>query len=226
MNWDDSAFLLHKNKYNENSIVAEFYTKAHGKVSGIIFGGSSKKIKNYLQIGNKFQINHTFKNEAKIGYFKVEILNALAPQYFDNKKKLMCLATAMNLIKILNVEAQENYKIFLLIEKFFEILSSINWIKEYIFWELELLKLIGYDLELKKIVNKETVNNKIQYFVKSSTKKKIVPNFLIDCTVTDFTKPDLLKGLKLVEDFLNKTILKPNNISYPISRLDFINTLK
>ena len=226
MNWDDSAFLLYKSKYNENSIVVEFYTKTHGKVSGIIFGGSSKKIKNYLQIGNKFQINHTFKNEGKIGYFKPEIINAFAPQYFDNKKKLMCLATAMNLIKILNAESQENLKIFLLIEKFFKILPSINWIKEYIFWELELLKLIGYDLELKKMVNKEIINDKIQYFVKSSSEKKTVPNFLVDLSVNDFTKPDLLNGLKLVGDFLDKTILKPNNVNYPISRLDFINTLK
>ena len=50
MNWIDSGFLLSKNKYNENSIIAEFFTEYHGKSSGIIFGASSKKIKNYLQI--------------------------------------------------------------------------------------------------------------------------------------------------------------------------------
>ena len=53
MNWDDTGFLLSKNRYNENSLIAEIFTKNHGKVSGIIFGGTSKKIKNYLQIGNK-----------------------------------------------------------------------------------------------------------------------------------------------------------------------------
>ena len=36
----------------------------------------------------------------------------------------------------------------------------------------------------------------------------------------------LLKGLKLVGDYLEKTILKPNNLNHPISRLNFINTLK
>ena len=29
MNWDDSGFLLSKNKYNENSLIAEIYTKDH-----------------------------------------------------------------------------------------------------------------------------------------------------------------------------------------------------
>ena len=43
MNWDDTGFLISKNKYNENSLITEIYTKDHGKVSGIIFGGTSKK---------------------------------------------------------------------------------------------------------------------------------------------------------------------------------------
>ena len=84
MNWDDSGFLLSKNKYNENSLIAEIYTKDHGKISGIIFGGTSKKIKNYLQIGNKIYVNYNSKSENRIGYFKVEIQKALSPLYFDN----------------------------------------------------------------------------------------------------------------------------------------------
>ena len=43
MNWDDTGFLLSKNRYNENSLISEFYTKNHGKISGIVFGGTSKK---------------------------------------------------------------------------------------------------------------------------------------------------------------------------------------
>ena len=53
MNWDDTGFLLSKNKYSENSLIVEVFTKDHGKISGILFGGTSKKIKSYLQIGNK-----------------------------------------------------------------------------------------------------------------------------------------------------------------------------
>ena len=49
MNWDDKGYLISKNKYNENSLIAEIFTKQHGKVSGIIFGATSKKIKNYLE---------------------------------------------------------------------------------------------------------------------------------------------------------------------------------
>ena len=49
MNWQDKGILLSINKYNENSAIAEFYTKNHGKVAGIIFGATSKKNKNYFE---------------------------------------------------------------------------------------------------------------------------------------------------------------------------------
>ena len=138
----------------------------------------------------------------------------------------MCLSSAMNLIKLLTVESQENSEIFKLIDNFFMILANKNWIKGYIFWELELLKLIGYGLELKNIVKQENIDNEIKYYVKSSTEKKIVPNFLIELDNKELDNTILLKGLKLVGDYLEKSILKPNNINYPSARIDFVNILK
>ena len=226
MNWDDSAYLVSKNRYSENSIIAEVFTENHGKISGIIFGGTSKKIKNYLQIGNKIYVNYNSKSVTRIGYFKIEILKALTPLYFDENQKLSCITSAMHLIKLLTAEAQSNKEIFKLIDKFFEILTSDNWIQKYIFWELELLKLLGYDLELKNMVEKEIVDSEINYFVKSSTEKKSIPNFLIDESNPDVNLKNLLKGLKLVSDYLEKSILKPNNLNLPTSRTHFINLLK
>ena len=101
MIWDDTGFLLSKNRYSENSLIAEIFTENHGKIPGIIFGGTSKKIKNYLQIGNKIHVNFNSKSENRIGYFKIEIQEALTPLFFDNKKKLSCIINAMNLIKLL-----------------------------------------------------------------------------------------------------------------------------
>ena len=72
MNWSDEGFLISKNRYNENSLIAEIFTKDKGKISGIIFGGTSKKIKNYLQIGNKLHLNYNSKNENKIGTLRLK----------------------------------------------------------------------------------------------------------------------------------------------------------
>jgi DNA repair protein RecO (recombination protein O) len=226
MNWDDNAYLISKNRYSENSIIAEVFTEKHGKISGIIFGGTSKKIKNYLQIGNKIHVNYKTKSPTRIGYFKIEILKALTPLYFDENQKLSCISSAMHLIKLLTAEAQSNKDIFILIDNFFKILASDKWIQEYIFWELELLKLLGYDLELKSIVEKEIIDEKVNYFVKSTTEKKMIPSFLIEERPENVDLKILLKGLKLVTDYLEKSILKPNNLNLPNSRTHFVNLLK
>ena len=226
MNWIDQGFLVSKSRYSENSVIAELYTLNRGKVSGIIFGGTSKKIKNYLQIGNKLHVNYNSKNDNRMGYFKVEILNAYSPFYFDHKQKLCCITSAINLIKILTAEAQANKKVYFLINDLFCLLNDQNWLKKYIFWELELLKLLGYDIEFENLVEKNLENNKIVYFATSYNEKKYVPNFLIekDLEVNDINI--LQSGLKLVGDYLYKTILKPNNLNYPNSRIIFLNSLK
>ena len=226
MQWDDIGYLVSKNRYNENSVMVEFYTKDHGKCSGVIFGGTSRKIKNYLQIGNKFYINYNYKIEGKLGYFKVEIFKVYTPFYFNDKKKLLCITSAMNLIKLLTVELQENFKIFEAIEDFFINLNNENWTKKYVFWELKILKYIGYDIDFKKIINSEIIKNEKKYYLKSNTNKKYIPNFLIDKGDKRIDNDSLLKGLNLVGDYMNKNILKPNNINYPNTRLEFINLFK
>ena len=226
MMWDDTGYLLSKNRYSENSLISEIFTEDHGKIAGIIFGGTSKKMRNYLQIGNKIHVNYNSKSENRIGYLKVEIDKAISPFYFDNNQKLSCIISAMNLVKILTADFQKNENIFMLIEKFFLILNKKNWIKDYIFWELELLKILGYDLEIKKLVDKKIINNKFQYISKSSLDKKIIPNFLIEKSDSPEDLKTLLNGLKLVGDYLEKSILKPNNLNQPISRINFINSLK
>ena len=226
MNWIDEGFLISKNRYSENSLIAEIFTKNRGKMSGIIFGGTSKKIKNYLQIGNRLHVNYSSKSDNRIGYFKIEILNAYSPLYFDHKQKLSCINSATNLIKILTADSQSNIKVYQIIENLFLILNDKNWLKKYIFWELDLLKVLGYDLELENLVEKDTIKNKTVYYASSSTEKKYVPNFLIDKDIDVSDLKTLLNGLKLVGDYLDKTILKPNNLNYPNSRLLFINTLK
>ena len=226
MNWIDEGYLISKNRYSENSLIAEIYTKNRGKVSGIIFGGTSKKIKNYLQIGNKLHVNYNSKSETRIGYFKIEILNAYSPLYFDHKQKLSCITSATNLVKILTADSQANIKVYQIIENIFLILKDQDWLKKYIFWELDLLKILGYDLELENFVEKDIVENKTIYYASSSNEKKYVPNFLIEKELDVDDVKTLLTGLKLVGDYLDKTILKPNNLNYPNSRLLFINSLK
>ena len=224
MNWQDKGYLLSLNKYNENSSIAEFYTENNGKIVGIIFGSTSKKIKSYLLIGNKFHINSKLREDGRLGYLKVEIDEIKTPVYLENKKKLFCIIYCMNLIKILTAENENNVEIYNLLEKLFKIIELDNWLVEFLYLELNILKSIGYDINFKDYVVDKNINGQTKYIVDSS--QKIIPNFLIDKKISPENLKDIYKGFSIVGDFLDKTIIKPNNKNYPSSRNDFVNLLK
>ena len=224
MNWQDKGFLLSKNKYNENSIIANFYTEHHGKVSGVIFGATSKKIINYLFIGNKFHLNYNSNQDSKLGYFKIEIDKINTPFFLNNQKKLYCIIHTMNLVKILTVDYQENKNIFYLLVNFFLLLNKEDWLINVLLWELKFYKNIGYDIDFKNYVKVANVKGDLKHYVESN--KKIIPNFLINKSNTSINDKEILNGYKIVGDYLEKTILRPNNINYPSSRNEFVNLLK
>ena len=224
MNWQDKGYLISLNKYNENSSIAEFYTENNGKIVGIIFGSTSKKIKSYLLIGNKFHINSKLREDGRLGYLKVEIDEIKTPVYLENKKKLFCIIYCMNLIKILTAENENNVEIYNLLEKLFKIIELDNWLVEFLYLELNILKSIGYDINFKDYVVNKNINGQTKYIVDSS--QKIIPNFLIDKKTNPENLKDIYKGFSIVGDFLDKTIIKPNNKNYPSSRNDFVNLLK
>ena len=226
MIWSDSGYLLSKIPFQENSIIVNFYTQKHGKCSGIIYGATSKKIKNYLQKGNELYLEYHSKNNNVIGYFKIEIIKPLTSKYFSEKKKLNCIISMLELIKILTVEGQENVKIYDLINEFFKILNNKNWEIDYIYCELSLLKFIGFDLDISKYCKSEIVENKKKYFIENSSKKITVPNFLIEKKKGNISDEDIFNSLNLISEYLKKNILIPNNINFPFSRNNFIKYFK
>jgi len=224
MNWQDKGYLLSLNKYNENSSIAEFYTENNGKIVGVIFGSTSKKIKSYLLIGNKFHINSKIREDGRLGYLKVEIDEIKTPVYLENKKKLFCIIYCMNLIKILAAENENNIEIYNLLEKLFKIIEFDNWLVEFLYLELNILKSVGYDINFKDYVVDKNIDGQTKYIVDST--QKIIPNFLIDKNISPENLKDIYNGFSIVGDFLDKTIIKPNNKNYPSSRNDFLNLLK
>ena len=221
MRFEDNGFLIHKNRYNENSLIAEFFTKDYGKISGIIFGATSKKIKNFLLVGNHFNVQFYSKNQNRAGYFKVEIEKIFTPHFLENRIKLNCILYSLNLIKILTVENQSNLKIYNQIYKLYDLLLENDWIKKFIFWELEVIKLVGYDINFNEYVNTYKVNKNSSYAPTLDGSKEI-PIFLLYENNLKVGTQELRNGLNIVGDFLNKSVLVPNNINYPLSRNEFI----
>ena len=153
MFWKDEGYLLNKNNFDENSIIIEVFTLNHGKYTGIVYGGSSRKQKGKIQIGNKFLLNWKSKGQNKSGYFSIELIKPVAPYFFDDKKRSVCILSATSLLKILLPERQTNNKIYNFFEDMLIKLKSDNWIDIYINWELSLIKELGYESNLKTNYN-------------------------------------------------------------------------
>ena len=173
MSWQDEGYLLSKNNFNENSVIIESFTLEHGKYSGIVYGGSSRKQKRNLQIGNKILLNWKAKGENRIGYFSTELIKPISPFFFDDKERSICILAACSILKILLPERQINKKIYLSFENFLTRLFYDDWINLYINWELSLVKELGYESE-----NQNNLKNNIRESLMFN-KKLLIENFIL-----------------------------------------------
>ena len=207
MLWQDEGYLLSKNNFDENSIIIETFTLDHGKYSGIVYGGSSRKKKKIFQIGNKILLNWKSKNENKLGYFNVELLKAISPVYFDDKKRSICILSASSILKILLPDNQINKKIYNSYEIFINKLNDENWIKLYLFWELSLINNLGF----------ETIFKKENDFIKINNKNFKIPSVYLRNS-DNYTNSDIKEALFFNKSLLIENFLFPNKIKLPLSR--------
>ena len=177
MYWKDEGYLLSKNHFGENSIIIETFTLEHGKYSGIVYGGSSRKQKGTIQIGNKFLLNWRSKTENKSGYFNIELIKPISPFFFDDKKRSACILSAASILKILLPERQINKKVYNSFENLLFDLRSNNWIKLYINWELLLIKELGFEPNLK-ISNNDNTKKALTFNRDLLMENFIIPNRL------------------------------------------------
>tara|TARA_B100001248_G_scaffold252370_1_gene228479 strand:- start:2781 stop:3461 length:681 start_codon:yes stop_codon:yes gene_type:complete len=219
MNWEDECFLLAKRKFRENANIINVFSQDKGKVSGIVYGGNSRKIRNYLQISNKLFIVHNSKNENKIGYFKTELLKPISPLYFNDKKRTSALISLCSILNILLPESQPYKNLYNSFEKFVSSINFENWIILFIFFELNLIKDLGYDPNLDKF-------KKENYDVSKTLKIKIdntfyeVPNFLILKKLPEKISNSLVKkSLYFTRNIIQNRFFIPNNLQFPKSRV-------
>ena len=215
MYWKDEGYLLSKNNFDENSIIIEVFTQNHGKCTGIVYGGSSRKNKKIFQIGNKILINYKSKNENGIGYFRVELIKPVSPIFFDDKRRSICILSASSILKILLPERQLNRKIYNSFENLINKLCYENWIKLYIFWELSLVKELGFEINLP---DKKNSTNSANYTVAGNNKVFKFPRLLFESKDMKVSKNEIKEALIFNKSLLMENFIFPNKIKFPLSR--------
>ena len=208
MYWQDEGFLLSKNNFDENSIIIEAFTLHHGKYNGIVYGGSSRKQKRNFQIGNKILLNWKSKGQNKSGYFNIELIEAISPLFFDDKKRSTCILAATLFLKILLPERQINKEIYNSFEKMLNNLKSDNWINLYIHWELELIKQLGFEINLLSVNNPIKINNKLF----------TIPNLLLKNNIDKNSDNEIRDALIFNKNLLMENLIIPNRLKFPLFR--------
>ena len=148
MIWEDEGFIISKNKFRENAIILDVFTSKFGKVSGIVYGGNSRKIKNYLQLVNKIHVVYNSKGENRIGYFKVELINAISPKYFNDKIKTLCLNSLSSLLKAVLPENQSYLSIYESLDNLLKDFDKEDWSIKYLDWEINLINGLGFGFNI------------------------------------------------------------------------------
>ena len=219
MIWEDECYLLSKRKFRENANIINIFTLKKGKIDGIVYGGTSRKVRNYLQISNKLFVSHTSKSENKIGYFKTELIKPISPLYFNDKERTSALISICSLLNILLPDSQPNRKIYESFEKLINSINLENWIFLYIFFEINLIKELGYDTNLTEHSNnlfngKDFIKIKIDGYIYE------IPNYLIEKKMPEnFTNLLIRKSLYFTRQVMQNKFFIPNNLIFPKSRV-------
>lgn len=219
MKWEDEGYLLSKRKFRENANIINVFTKSFGKVSGIVYGGNSRKIRNYLQISNKIFIFYNSKSENKIGYFKTELVEPISPKYFNDKKRSAALMSLTSLLNVLLPESQSYQNIYNSLEKLLQNFHQDQWILLLIYWELNLIKELGFDTNISKFNSNNYLDNELVTIDIDNSNYQI-PTFLIKNimpkTIDNFL---IKKSLIFTRNIMVNKFFLPNNLNLPKSRV-------
>ncbi|MAV62020.1 MAG: DNA repair protein RecO [Candidatus Pelagibacter sp.] len=219
MNWEDECYLLSKKKFRENANIINVFSPTKGKIGGIVYGGNSRKIRNYLQVSNKLFVFNNSKNDNKIGYFKTELIKAVSPNYFSDKERTSALISLCSLLNSLLPESQPYKNIYQSFEKFVNTLNLDNWIILYIYFEIGLIKELGYDTDLSSF-NDSTEDIYSLKKIQIDQYNYEVPNFLIRQKIpNEITKLLIRKSLAFTRSVLLNKFFIPNNLIFPKSRI-------
>ena len=219
MNWEDEGYLLSKRKFRENANIVNVFTNSFGKVSGIVYGGNSRKIRNYLQISNKIFVFYSSKNQNNIGYFKTELVEAISPKYFNDKKKTSALLSLTSILNILLPDSQSYKNIYSSLEHLIQNFDHEQWDYFYINWELNLIKELGFDTDLEKF-NKNFLDDNEIINLNIDGIRYQVPKFLISRDLeTKIDSKLIKKALIFTRNILLNKFFLPNSLNFPKSRI-------
>ena len=151
MEWRDEGVLLAARPHGESSVIAEVFTRAHGRHAGVVRGGASRRQAPHLQPGGQVAVTWRARLDDQLGSLIVEPLRARAGVLAD-AGRLAALTSACALLRLALPERDPHGSLWQSTEVLFDALEvgEGTWPGHYLRWELGLLDDIGFGLDLTR----------------------------------------------------------------------------
>ena len=220
--YKERGILIFSKISSENNLYLKILTQKDEIITGLSFGGSTKKKKNIFQIG--YFLNLVIKNKNK--NFPNSISAELSKPYYHNifndKYKLHGLLALVSLLNISIIEGQKVSGLFNLSENIVKILANEKkWIINYFIFLLNLLKIIGYDIDYQKNTSKVYLNlDSLQFSNLSIAKSLKFPHKLLNST-NDINLENANSFFKVFEIILQNHHLNNMNLNIPTNYFKF-----
>lgn len=151
MEWREDGILLAVRRHGESSAIIEVLTKGHGRHSGIVRGGASRKVAPLLQPGTELDLTWRARLEDHLGSFTAEPKRARAAALMGDR---LTLAGLNAMVSLLNFALPEREAHPVLYENTRAVLDMMEegpyWPLAYLQWELTLLQELGFGLDLSR----------------------------------------------------------------------------
>ena len=215
MNWTDEGIFLGGRKFGESSSIVSVFTREKGRHLGLVRGGTGRRMRPVLQMGNLLECKWSARLQDNLGNFQLELARPLAAVLMEHPLKLSGLAAVCGLVDLLLPEREPCGRLFdHTISLFDSFLSGEDYLMRYILWELDLLSDIGFGLNLEKCVVSGATDDLAWVSPKSGgavSKKAGLPyaNKLLPLPAFivyggKANKPEILDGLSLTGHFLGR----------------------
>jgi DNA repair protein RecO (recombination protein O) len=149
MEWHDEGTLISLRPHGESSAIVDVFTAEHGRHSGVVRGGTSRRMAPVLQPGSQVAVTWRARLEDHLGSFTVEPVKSRAGLLADR----LGLAGLNAICAMLRVSLAERLPHPLLYRTTQSLLAALEndpaWPAVYLRWELHLLEELGFGLDLQ-----------------------------------------------------------------------------
>jgi DNA repair protein RecO (recombination protein O) len=147
--WRSEAALLAARPFGENAVIIEVFSAIHGRHSGVVRGGASRKLAPILQPGAQLSVAWKARLESHLGSFTVEPIRSRAAAAMGDRLALAGLNAVCGLLSMVLPEQEAHPQLYDRTIALLDLLGQSDlWPLAYLRWEQALLEEMGFGLDL------------------------------------------------------------------------------